>query len=69
MFAANAAAETLNYFQEYFGIQYELPKIDSAAIPDFAAGAMENWVTKQFMKQTTRFLRKAVFTNMFINSA
>ena len=29
--------------QSYFGIKYQLPKMDVLAIPDFAAGAMENW--------------------------
>lgn len=29
--------------QSYFGIEYPLPKLDLLAIPDFAAGAMENW--------------------------
>lgn len=33
----------LTYFEQYFDIDYPLPKQDMAAIPDFSAGAMENW--------------------------
>ena len=36
-------AEVLTYFEDYFEIPYPLPKQDMFAIPDFAAGAMENW--------------------------
>lgn len=38
VFAAETAARTIAYFETYFDVLYELPKIDSAAIPDFAAG-------------------------------
>ncbi|MEM3841435.1 MAG: M1 family metallopeptidase, partial [Candidatus Micrarchaeaceae archaeon] len=37
------AKKFLQFYEEYFGIKYPLPKMDLIAIPDFAAGAMENW--------------------------
>ena len=42
-FALDVSIRLLDYFNEYFGIPYPLPKLDHVAIPDFAAGAMENW--------------------------
>jgi puromycin-sensitive aminopeptidase len=42
-FALDAAARCLPFYAEYFEIGYPLPKLDMLAIPDFAAGAMENW--------------------------
>ncbi len=42
-FALDVALTTLSFFSDYFGTPYALPKCDLVAIPDFAAGAMENW--------------------------
>ncbi len=42
-FALEAACHTLPYFAEWFGVPYAFPKLDMVALPDFAAGAMENW--------------------------
>ncbi|KAG0714705.1 Glutamyl aminopeptidase [Chionoecetes opilio] len=35
--------DVLNYFEEYFKVEYPLPKQDMIAIPDFISGAMEHW--------------------------
>ncbi|MFQ5918966.1 MAG: M1 family metallopeptidase [Thermoplasmata archaeon] len=42
-YALKSAERLLDYFNDYFGIPYPLPKLDHLALPDFAAGAMENW--------------------------
>ncbi|XP_047423285.1 glutamyl aminopeptidase [Sciurus carolinensis] len=42
-YAANITKVVFDYFEEYFGINYSLPKLDKIAIPDFGTGAMENW--------------------------
>ena len=42
-FALDTALRLLEYYNDYFGIPYPLEKLDHFAIPDFAAGAMENW--------------------------
>jgi puromycin-sensitive aminopeptidase len=42
-FALDVTCRLLSFYNRYFGIAYPLPKLDLIAIPDFAAGAMENW--------------------------
>ncbi|GAB1605730.1 aminopeptidase N-like, partial [Argonauta hians] len=42
-FALDIGIKVLEYFEDYFGVPFPLPKQDMIAIPDFAAGAMENW--------------------------
>lgn len=42
-FALDISRRTIDFFDEYFGVPYPLPKADHVALPDFSAGAMENW--------------------------
>ncbi|CAD7684696.1 unnamed protein product [Nyctereutes procyonoides] len=42
-YAANITKIAFDYFEEYFAMDYALPKLDEIAIPDFGTGAMENW--------------------------
>jgi aminopeptidase N len=42
-YAVKAAEFVLHYYDDYFGIKYPMPKLDMIGIPDFEAGAMENF--------------------------
>jgi aminopeptidase N len=42
-FALESAKYVLHYYDTYFGIKYPMPKLDMVALPDFEAGAMENF--------------------------
>ena len=42
-YALKISGKILRYYEKFFGIEYPLPKMDMIALPDFNAGAMENW--------------------------
>jgi aminopeptidase N len=42
-FALDSAVALLKYYNEYFGVNYPLPKLDLIAVPGGFGGAMENW--------------------------
>lgn len=42
-FALETAKRGIEFFNDYYGVPYPLTKCDHVAIPDFSAGAMENW--------------------------
>lgn len=42
-FANEIAAKSLEFYDDNFGVPYSLKKLDQVALPDFEAGAMENW--------------------------
>uniref|UniRef100_UPI003AAE30A9 leucyl-cystinyl aminopeptidase n=1 Tax=Centroberyx gerrardi TaxID=166262 RepID=UPI003AAE30A9 len=42
-YALDTASKLLQFYNTFFDIDYPLRKLDLVAIPDFLAGAMENW--------------------------
>ena len=42
-FALDIAVRSIEFYNDYFGTPYPLPKSDHVALPDFSSGAMENW--------------------------
>lgn len=41
--ALEVATRCIDFYEDYFGVEYPLTKSDHVALPDFSAGAMENW--------------------------
>src|SRR5438128_1674248 len=42
-YALEASVQILQYYNDYFGVPYPLPKLDQIALPGGFGGAMENW--------------------------
>ncbi len=42
-FPLDIAKDSIRFFESYFGSKYNMPKLHLIAVPEFAAGAMENW--------------------------
>ncbi|XP_063963335.1 aminopeptidase N-like [Lytechinus pictus] len=42
-YSLDIGSNLTTYFEEYFNISFPLAKQDMIAVPDFSAGAMENW--------------------------
>lgn len=42
-YASEVGPKVLKYYEDTFRIPFPLKKVDEIAIPDFSAGAMENW--------------------------
>uniref|UniRef100_A0A182PTS8 Aminopeptidase n=1 Tax=Anopheles epiroticus TaxID=199890 RepID=A0A182PTS8_9DIPT len=50
-YALEFLGNSLRTLETFFGRQYQLPKVDLIALPDFAMGAMENWGLITFREQ------------------
>ncbi len=42
-FALDISVRCIEFYEDYFGVKYPIPQSYHVAIPDFSAGAMENW--------------------------
>ena len=42
-YALQFGSKVITFFQKFFKVDYPLRKLDMVAVPDFSAGAMENW--------------------------
>ncbi len=42
-YALESSVRILDYYNDYFGVPYPLPKLDQIAVPGGFGGAMENW--------------------------
>ncbi len=42
-FALDIAIRSIEFYEDYFGVKYPIPQSYHVALPDFSAGAMENW--------------------------
>ena len=49
-YALGIAEKVLPEYERYYGILYPLPKLDLVAVPEFWAGAMENWARSRSLR-------------------
>ena len=54
-YALEASARDFEYYNDYFGVPYPLPKLDQIAIPGGFGGAMENWGGITYYESTLLF--------------
>src|SRR5438093_5724655 len=54
-YAPQDSAQILQYYNDYFGVPYPLPKLDQIAVPGGFGGAMENWGGITYYESTLLF--------------
>jgi aminopeptidase N len=57
-YALEATMQILQYYNDYFGVPYPLPKLDQIALPGGFGGAMENWGGITYYESALLFDRK-----------
>uniref|UniRef100_A0A8C3LD84 Aminopeptidase n=1 Tax=Chrysolophus pictus TaxID=9089 RepID=A0A8C3LD84_CHRPC len=61
-YALNITGPIFSFLEDLFNISYPLPKTDLVALPDFGAGAMENWGLMTFEEPALLYLPSDKFT-------
>ncbi|XP_014211540.1 glutamyl aminopeptidase [Copidosoma floridanum] len=61
-FALDVGVKIIEYYINLFKIDYPLPKLDMAAIPDFVSGAMENWGLVTYREARLLYSNKSTST-------
>uniref|UniRef100_A0A663F7U9 Aminopeptidase n=1 Tax=Aquila chrysaetos chrysaetos TaxID=223781 RepID=A0A663F7U9_AQUCH len=62
-YALNIAGPVFSFLEDLLNVSYPLPKTDLVALPDFGAGAMENWGLMTFQESSLMFLPSDKFTS------
>ncbi len=54
-YSVDVACRAIDFLDDYFNVPYPLEKFDQIALPDFAAGGMENWGCVTFRESALLF--------------
>uniref|UniRef100_A0A8C0HFC7 Aminopeptidase n=1 Tax=Chelonoidis abingdonii TaxID=106734 RepID=A0A8C0HFC7_CHEAB len=60
-YALNITGPLFSFLEDLFNISYPLSKTDLVALPDFAAGAMENWGLMTFQESALMYIPRDQF--------
>uniref|UniRef100_A0A8C8E8F5 Laeverin n=1 Tax=Otus sunia TaxID=257818 RepID=A0A8C8E8F5_9STRI len=62
-YALNITGPIFSFLEDLLNVSYPLPKTDLVALPDFGAGAMENWGLITFQESSLMYLPSDKFTS------